>query len=298
MHQYLFFIGDFPIRAYGTMLALAIICGASVAYVLLKKDGRGWHEHIIDFSITVAVAGLIGARLWDVFFFDWDYYGNHLLEIPFVWQGGMAIQGGVVLGTIAGYWYLRKNKIDFWAFADLFAPALILAQSVGRMANLLNGDAFGHPTGGNYGIIYPESTLAYRTYGNQPLWPAEVWEGQIDILIFVALLLFGSFKHAKGQVFVLYAILYSTARFFLEFLRGDYVNVTLGLKSAQMTSLIAIIVGICVFIYLGYLEKKNQKVLVAIEPTVKTKNVNKLHIKRKVLHSLVLPLNVGLLLFF
>ncbi|MDU6867135.1 prolipoprotein diacylglyceryl transferase family protein, partial [Veillonella sp.] len=54
MHQYLFFIGDFPIRAYGTMLALAIICGASVAYVLLKKDGRGWHEHIIDFSITVA----------------------------------------------------------------------------------------------------------------------------------------------------------------------------------------------------------------------------------------------------
>ena len=257
MHQYLFFIGDFPIRAYGTMLALAIICGASVAYVLLKKDGRGWHEHIIDFSITVAVAGLIGARLWDVFFFDW--------------QGGMAIQGGVVLGTIAGYWYLRKNKIDFWAFADLFAPALILAQSVGRMANLLNGDAFGHPTGGNYGIIYPESTLAYRTYGNQPLWPAEVWEGQIDILIFVVLLLFGSFKHAKGQVFVLYAILYSTARFFLEFLRGDYVNLTLGLKSAQMTSLIAIIVGICVFIYLGYLEKKNQKVLVAIEPTVKTK---------------------------
>ena len=159
MHQYLFFIGDFPIRAYGAMLALAIICGASVAYVLLKKDGRGWHEHIIDFSITVAVAGLIGARLWDVFFFDWQYYGNHLLEIPFVWQGGMAIQGGVVLGTIAGYWYLRKNNIDFWAFADLFAPALILAQSVGRMANLLNGDAFGHPTGGNYGIIYPEVPL-------------------------------------------------------------------------------------------------------------------------------------------
>ena len=260
MHQYLFFIGDFPIRAYGAMLALAIICGASVAYVLLKKDGRGWHEHIIDFSITVAVAGLIGARLWDVFFFDWDYYGNHLLEIPFVWQGGMAIQGGVVLGTIAGYWYLRKNNIDFWAFADLFAPALILAQSVGRMANLLNGDAFGHPTGGNFGILYPESTLAYRTYGNQPLWPAEIWEGQIDILIFVILLLFSSFKHAKGQVFVLYAILYSAARFCLEFLRGDYVNLTMGLKSAQMTSLIVMIVGICLFIYFGYLDKKQQDV--------------------------------------
>lgn len=260
MHQYLFFIGDFPIRAYGVMLALAIISGASVAYFLLKKDGRGWHEHIVDFSITVAIAGLIGARLWDVFFFDWHYYGNHLLEIPFVWQGGMAIQGGVVLGTLAGYWYLRKHNIDFWAFADIFAPALILAQSVGRMANLFNGDAFGHPTGGNFGILYPESTLAYRTYGNQPLWPAEIWEGQIDILIFVILLLFSSFKHAKGQVFVLYAILYSAARFCLEFLRGDYVNLTMGLKSAQMTSLIVMIVGICLFIYFGYLDKKQQGV--------------------------------------
>lgn len=260
MHQYLFFIGDFPIRAYGVMLALAIISGASVAYFLLKKDCRGWHEHIVDFSITVAIAGLIGARLWDVFFFDWHYYGNHLLEIPFVWQGGMAIQGGVVLGTLAGYWYLRKHNIDFWAFADIFAPALILAQSVGRMANLFNGDAFGHPTGGNFGILYPESTLAYRTYGNQPLWPAEIWEGQIDILIFVILLLFSSFKHAKGQVFVLYAILYSAARFCLEFLRGDYVNLTMGLKSAQMTSLIVMIVGICLFIYFGYLDKKQQDV--------------------------------------
>lgn len=265
MHQYLFFIGDFPIRAYGTMLALAIICGGSVAYFLLKKDGRGWHQHIIDFSITVAIAGLIGARLWDVFFFDWQYYGNHLLEIPFVWQGGMAIQGGVVLGTLAGYWYLRKHNIDFWAFADIFAPALILAQSVGRMANLFNGDAFGHPTGGNFGILYPESTLAYHTYGNQPLWPAEIWEGQIDILIFVALILFSSFKHAKGQVFILYAILYSAARFCLEFLRGDYVNLTMGLKSAQMTSLIVMIVGICLFIYFGYLDKKQQNVAETVQ---------------------------------
>ena len=278
MHQYLFFIGDFPIRAYGVMLALAIISGASVAYFLLKKDGRGWHEHIVDFSITVAIAGLIGARLWDVFFFDWHYYSNHLLEIPYVWQGGMAIQGGVVFGTLAGFWFVKKHNIDAWAFADVFAPALILAQSVGRMANLFNGDAFGHPTGSNFGILYPESTLAYRTYGNQPLWPAEIWEGQIDILIFVALLLFSSFKHAKGQVFVLYAILYSAARFFLEFLRGDYVNLTMGLKSAQMTSLIVMIVGVCVFIYFGYLDKKQQALTEANEAAIESPTKQK---KRK-----------------
>lgn len=250
MHQYLFHIGDFPVRAYGLLLSLGIISAAIVAYYLFKRDGRGWHVHIVDFSILVGIAGIIGARLWDVFFFDWDYYHNHLLEIPFVWQGGMAIQGGVVLGTIVGIWYTRKHGIDSLAFADIFAPALILGQSVGRMANLMNGDAFGHPTGGNFGILYPETTLAYRTYGAQPLWPAEIWEGQIDILIFVFLLLFSTKRHKKGQVFVLYAILYSAARFGLEFLRGDYVDLTLGLKSAQMTSLIVIIIGIILFIYL------------------------------------------------
>ena len=120
------------------------------------------------------------------------------------------------------------------------------------MANVMNGDAFGHPTGGNFGILYPDTTLAYATYGNQPLWPAEIWEGQIDILIFVALLLFSVFPHHKGQVFCLYVMLYSLARFFLEFLRGDYTVLALGLKSAQWTSLIAFIVALIIFIFLIY----------------------------------------------
>ena len=250
MHQYLFFIGDFPIRAYGLILALAITCGGLVAHYLMKKDGRGWHVHMPDFMITIGVAGLIGARLWDVFFFDWAYYHNHLLEIPFVWQGGMAIQGGVVFGTLAGYIYCKKHAIDFLAFADLMAPAAILGQSIGRMANLMNGDAFGHPTGGDFGILYPTTTLAYKTYGAQPLWPAEIWEGQIDVLIFVFLLFFSSFRHKKGQIFCLYVALYSLSRFFLEFLRGDYVTPTLGLHSAQVTSLIVIVAPIIAWIYL------------------------------------------------
>lgn len=281
MHQYLFFIGGFPIRAYGLLLSLGIICAGCVGYFLMKQDGRGWHEHMVDFCIYTGIAGLIGARLWDVFFFDWAYYHNHLLEIPFVWQGGMAIQGGVILGTIVGIWYTKKFNIDTWAFGDLLAPAIILGQSVGRMANLMNGDAFGHPTGSSFGILYPETTLAYKTYGAQPLWPAEVWEGQIDILIFVLLLLFSSFKHTKGQVFTLYAILYSAARFGLEFLRGDYVNITMGLKSAQMTSLIVMIIGICVFIYLGIKNKPEEDLVENTSEHESTNTVRKNNKKRK-----------------
>ena len=121
--------------------------------------------------------------------------------------------------------------------------------AVGR---LHDGDAFGHPTGGNFGILYPDTTLAYHTYGNQPLWPAEIWEGQLDILVFVALLFFSCFPHKKGQVFCLYVFLYSLERFCLEFLRGDYVSLTMGLKSAQMTSVIAMAIAAAIFIFLHF----------------------------------------------
>lgn len=255
MHQYLFYIGDFPIRAYGLVLSLSIILATGVAYFFAKQDGR-WHTHIVDMGIYCGLGGILGARLWDVFFFDWSYYQHHLNEIFYVWQGGMAIQGGVVLGAIVGIFYTKYHKIDTWALADLVAPAIILGQALGRIANLLNGDAFGHPTGGNFGILYPSTTLAYQTYGNQPLWPAEIWEGQIDIIIFALLLIFRTTNHAKGQVFILYTMLYSIARFLLEYLRGDYVNLAFGLKSAQWTSLIVFCIGTIVFFWCKYREKK------------------------------------------
>ena len=267
MHQYLFFVGDFPIRAYGLILSLSIILATGVAYFLAKQDGR-WHNHIVDIGIYSGIAGIVGARLWDVFFFDWAYYSHHLSEIFYVWQGGMAIQGGIVFGVGAGIIYARRHKIDILALADIVAPAIILGQAIGRCANLLNGDAFGAPTGGNFGIIYPETTLAYHTYGAQPLWPAEVWEGQIDFVIFALLLIFRAFPHAKGQAFSLYIMLYSLARFGLEFLRGDYATpVFLSFTSAQTTSLVAFILALIFFIYCQITYSRQKK-------TVKSK-INK-----------------------
>lgn len=273
MHQYLFFVGDFPIRAYGLILSLSIILATGVAYFLAKQDGR-WHNHIVDIGIYSGIAGVVGARLWDVFFFDWAYYSHHLSEIFYVWQGGMAIQGGIVFGVGAGIIYARRHKIDILALADIVAPAIILGQAIGRCANLLNGDAFGAPTGSNFGIIYPETTLAYHTYGAQPLWPAEVWEGQIDFVIFALLLIFRAFPHAKSQAFSLYIMLYSLARFGLEFLRGDYANpVFLSFTSAQTTSLVAFILALIFFIYCQITYSRQKK-------TVKSK-INKNRIKNK-----------------
>ena len=265
MHQYLFYIGDFPVRTYGLVLSLSILLATGVGYFLAKQDGRGYETHIPDMGIICGAAGLLGARLWDVFFFDWDYYQDHLDELLNVWQGGMAIQGGVLLGVLAGIAYARWHQLDAWALADLLAPAIVLGQSLGRCANLLNGDAFGAPTGGSFGILYPNTTLAYRTYGNQPLWPAEIWEGQLDLVIFALLLAFRCTNHAKGQCFALYVMLYSSVRFLLEYLRGDYVQLAFGLfKSAQMTSLAAFAIALASFIWLGrarWKQKKKEKPL-------------------------------------
>jgi len=256
MHQFLFYIGDFPIRAYGLVLSLSIVLATGVAYFLAKQDGR-WHHHIADMGIYCGLAGILGSRLWDVFFFDWDYYRDHLSEILNVWQGGMAIQGGIVLGAVIGILYTKRHGIDSWALADIVCPAVILGQALGRCANLLNGDAFGAPTGGSFGILYPSTTLAYRTYGDQPLWPAEIWEGQLDMVIFALLLMYRTTSHAKGQAFSLYVILYSAARFFLEYFRGDYADPVLGLfTSAQTTSLIAVVLGVAAWLWFGFSEKR------------------------------------------
>jgi len=260
MHQYLFHIGNFPIRSYGLVISLSIILATGVGYFLAKMERKGYEKHIVDLGIYCGIAGLIGARLWDVFFFDWDYYSQHLTELFAVWQGGMAIQGGVLLGVLTGVYYCRQHQLDTLALMDILAPAIILGQALGRCANLLNGDAFGAPTGGSFGLLYPDTTLAYRTYGSQPLWPAEVWEGQLDMVIFALLLMFRSRRHAKGQCFALYVFLYSAARFCLEFLRGDYTDKVLGLfTSAQTTSLVLMSLALLAFIGAQLYEKRQRK---------------------------------------
>ena len=252
MHQYIFFIGDFPIRSYGVILSISIILATGVGYFFAKVDGRGYEKFLVDIGLIGGFFGLLGARLWDVFFFDWNYYHNHITEILNVWQGGMAVQGGIILGVLAGGIYAKKNNLDVIHLADILAPAIILGQALGRCANFMNGDAFGMPTGENFGIIYPASTLAYRTYGNQPLYPAEVWECQLDIVIFALLLIFRSTKYFRGQCFSLYIMLYAVERFILENFRGDYTNLVFDtFKSAQVTSIIFFVIALSAFIYFG-----------------------------------------------
>lgn len=240
MHQILFHIGSFPIRAYGLVILLAVFLGTQVSITLARLTVKEYEEHIVPLVYTVVIAALIGARAWQVFFFTPAYYFAHPAQMIAIWNGGLSVQGGIIGGLVAGIWYCKRHQLPFWRIADLLAPSVILGQGIGRIACLLNGDAFGAPTGGHFGLVYPPGTDAYATYGSQPLWPAEVWEGQMDVVIFAILFALSRKKLPRGMLFLLYNILYSAGRFGLEFLRGDSPRFLLGWTAAQWTSVVVI----------------------------------------------------------
>jgi phosphatidylglycerol---prolipoprotein diacylglyceryl transferase len=242
MRVILFHIGDFPVRSYGLVVAIAILLAIGVAHFLAK--GTEYRKHILDMSFYLIVAAIIGARFWEVFFFEWSYYSHHIVDMFKIWQGGLSIQGGLVGGFVAGILYTRSHKLSFWEFADILAPAVVFGQGVGRIACLLNGDAFGSPTGSDFGLVYPPGTIAYDTYGSKALWPAEVWEGQLDLVVFGLLLIFKNRSWPRGFIFLAYNILYSFGRFLLEILRGDTPRYLFHWTAAQWTSVSVIVVAL------------------------------------------------------
>ncbi|OFW76905.1 MAG: prolipoprotein diacylglyceryl transferase [Alicyclobacillus sp. RIFOXYA1_FULL_53_8] len=271
MHQYWFWIGNFPVRAYSTIFASAFLLGLGASFYFAKADGkREYAPHLWNLAPLLLIGGLVGSRFWQVFFFDWQYYSKHLGQIIAIWNGGLSIQGGVTGAVIVGAWYIWKHKLDFWSFADIMAPGLLLGQSIGRDANLMNGDAFGDPTHQNFGILYPHSTLAYQTFGNQPLWPAEVWEGQADILLLALLLIMKQRRWPKGTLIMYYFIGYNLVRFLLEMLRGDSPRFLFNWDAAQWTSAPIVLGGIVVVIWLFRRDGKHKPDESTQEPIVPT----------------------------
>lgn len=253
MKVILFHIGDFPVRSYGLIVGLAILLAIGVAYYSAKETK--YQKHIMDLSLLAILGAVVGARIWHVFFFQWGYYSQHLNEIFAIWNGGISIQGGLVGGFVTGGLYSLYHKLNFWKLADILAPAIIFGQAIGRIACLLNGDAYGSPTGSNFGLVYPEGSMAYAEYGSQPLWPAEVWEGQWDFIVFGLLLILKNRVWMPGFIFLSYNILYSIGRFLLEFLRGDSPRYVFEWTAGQWTSITVIAISLLLMLALKIKQK-------------------------------------------
>lgn len=241
MYPILFHVGSFPVRAYGTFIALAWLAGIWLTAREVRRRGET-PDWVFDLGVWALFGGLLGARLWEVAF-SWDHFGAKPIEIVAIWHGGLSIQGGVLGGLIAAVAFLRRRGLPVRRTLDLAAPGLILAQAIGRLgACFLNGDAYGAPTQSAFGVVYRPGTPAYEAYGPTPLWPAEVFEGIWDLGVLLVLLRLRRRGLAPGAVFLSYVALYSVGRFGLEFLRGDSLMV-MGVKVAQATSLVAALVA-------------------------------------------------------
>ncbi len=252
MFPHLFSIGEFHIRAWGLMVALGILVATLVSKKLAEKEGLDG-EIILDYVLYAVVAGILGARVWEIIF-SWSNFENNPLSALEFWNGGLSIQGGVAAGLIVTLWFVRRHKLNFWQFADVLAPGLILGQAIGRIGCFLNGDAYGIPANSWFGVVYKPGTPAFNAFGAVPLIPAELMEAAGDLLIFGLLIFLLKHRPFRGFVALMYFALYSLLRFTLEFWRADSLLIAPGLKAAQISSLL-ILAGACILIVYKYMLK-------------------------------------------
>lgn len=243
MDRVAFTIFGIDVMWYGILMATGMILGTLIAIKEAKRVGIK-EDYILDLAIIAIPAGLICARLYYVLF-NWGYYSNNPSQILNFRGGGMAIHGALIGGVLAGYIFSRYKKLDFFKLADTVMLGMPLAQSIGRWGNFINQEAHGGPTNLPWGIMV-NGVKVHPTFLYESIW---------DFGIFVFLWIFRKKKSYGGQVIVLYAILYSLGRFFIEGLRTDSLMIG-PFRMAQVISLVGIIGGIVVHMYLSNKKKK------------------------------------------
>ncbi len=196
---------------------------------------------ITDLVIFMIPLGIVGARLYYCIF-NWDYYGTHLGEIIKIWNGGLAIYGGIIGGAITAFIFCKVKKVQFLDIADFCIPYVAMCQSIGRWGNFVNCEAYGSKTESFFKMGIPGEVGYYH--------PTFLYESVCTFLIFLILSKVYKNKKYVGQVFYLYLILYGIARFFIEGLRTDslYIEGT-NIRVSQALSLVLLCVGLILYIY-------------------------------------------------
>jgi phosphatidylglycerol:prolipoprotein diacylglycerol transferase len=228
MHPIIAKIGPLYIYSYGFMVALGFALAISLAYKEAARFGIN-KDKIVDLGIVILLGGLIGARLVFVLM-NIKYYVANPLEIINLTKGGLVWYGGFLMGIIAGIVFVKKNNINFWDGADLLAPFIALAQSIGRIGCFLNGCC--------YGIIAPKDYVLGVKFPYEAVFrhPTQTYESVAMLVVFLILREWQLKRHFKGEIFLGYAMLYSLCRFLLEFLRGDNSKILFGLTIGQVVS--------------------------------------------------------------
>lgn len=221
MHPVFLRLGPLTIRYYGLMYVISFVVG----YFLVRGEARrrglfSKSEDVLDLLLVTIPLGIVLARLYYVLF-QWEWYRAEPWKIVAVWEGGLAIHGGILGGVLGLLIVSRWKRVRFWRLADVVAPAVALGQVLGRVGNFLNGDAFGTPTNLPWGVVFPPTSPAGQTYPGLPLHPAMLYEAFGNLLIFGLLWRLRRRPAKDGFLTAAYFISYAVVRFACEFFRGD-----------------------------------------------------------------------------
>ena len=248
MNRVAFNIFGFNVYYY----SLCILLGVIVAYILITREGKKQglpKEFISDLIFYTLIIGILGARVYYCIF-NLDYYLANPSEILKIYNGGLAIHGGVIAGLIFVYFYTKKKNVSFIKILDIVAPAVIIAQSFGRWGNFFNQEAHGGIT--TYqnlkNMHIPEFIINGMHIEGKYYYPTFFFESIWCLIGFIILMIARKNKNLrKGFQIGFYFIWYGIGRFFIETLRTDSL-MFFGLKIAQIVSLIGIIIGIIIIV--------------------------------------------------
>ena len=247
MYPEIFHIGSFPINTYGVFLAIAFLCAILISVKLAARDGLP-RERIYDLCLWMLLASLIGSKV--LMFFTEPEYRDHpaqLLSLDFLRSGGV-FYGGLIGAVLMGYYLIKRYKLPWWKTADACAPGIAIGSFFGRQGCFAAGCCWGKPTTLPWGVKFTE--LGHEITGvptDTYLHPTQLYESFAMLLVFFFLLWLHKHKRFSGQVILVYALLYSSVRFAIEFVRDDPRGDILGLTTLTHLStsqMISLIVGI------------------------------------------------------
>lgn len=251
----IFSIGNLQMRWYSLIVLLAI----GIAFWLVVKEAvrKGYQkDSIYDLAIWVIGGGMIGARLFHVIDHWPDVFSKDPGRIFAIWEGGLAIWGGIVGGLIALAIIARGKKWNLARLLDAFAPGVVLGQAIGRIACIITGDSVGKATEGPFGLAYTSPDAMVPQLGVF-YTPTPIYEILLNSAIFALLWRLRKLNLPDGALFLVYLTLYSTGRFFITFMSG-YREFAFGLNQAQVVSLAGLAIAIPLLLRMVFIQKQAQ----------------------------------------
>jgi len=244
MYPKLISFGSFFIPTYGVLVALGFLLALTVTIRLARRSGLP-SEKVVNLAVYCAMAGIIGAKLF-MFLFDLPTYLQNPGEIFTLetLQAAGVFHGGLIVALMFAVWYIRKESLPLFATMDCFAPGIALGQAIGRLGCFAAGCCWGKECNLPWGVRF-RSDFAAPVPLDKTLHPAQLYESAADLLIFAFLYRrFQSSSTKKGEIIGLYLVLYSIARFIIEFFREHEQSLVGPFSLTQWIALGLLIVGV------------------------------------------------------